>query len=169
MKVWIAIVLVVVVAMIVAWAACIKNCRYLLNTQKDLYAPLAIADAKAHGKGYEMTARFENRYLGTHMIALVVENHLPIGEDYEIEQLGASLVVARNGSVVLEKTIDKPVYPFWGHLGDYSGFALLNYEVPQDLPRGGELNCWVRLSDDGVGLMEKYGSVRLLIAKVSDK
>lgn len=143
--------------------------RYLVSPPDDLYTPLAVGTIDIDKPGSEHSISFENKYSGTHMVALVVNNPPPVGQDYEIGPLELSLVVSKNGNILMEKTVDQHFYPFWGHGKGYSGMALLNYEVPGDLPKNEILNFRITVLEGNAALTKKYENIRFLIGKISDE
>lgn len=143
--------------------------RYALFPPDDLYAPLVISPLNTPKDISNYSVTFKNKYTGRHIIGLIVDNPPPIGESYEIDNLALAIAVSQNGKVLIEQTTDESVYPFWGHSGQYSGLALVNYKVPDELPRNQELQCEIIIENSRAAFMQKYDNIRLFIAKISDK
>ena len=133
----------------------------------DLYDNLASADIDLSTVGSSINLQYMHKYPGNHWVAVLVEkpDRTPASynDDFEV-----TLQVIHEGNVLLNRSLSNSSFWFYGG-AERSGFALINYKVPRDLPANIPLSAKLVIQKASSDFRSKYGDQRLIISKFSDE
>jgi len=145
---------------------------YLVHPPKDLYdykvlSPISFTDNEIE------EFEFQNKYLGMHDVGIILEN-------YSNEEIFGAMrdlkVYLQINFYIKDKILSSysiDTYstdkrkPFLYKKGE-SGYVLIGYDCPQNLPRKKTLRCELKIIKADDELREKYGPVKFYIKKGSD-
>ncbi len=135
----------------------------LIAPPADLYKPLAISPAVLDVNAARYHFSFEHKYAGTHELGISVEKQIPMpvktyawGAQYQV-------VFSVDGEILKTEIVGANPSPWWSQ--NSSGFSLLRYEVPSDLPLGKKIACEIVAVKPGQGFHSQYGSSSFFIRK----
>lgn len=140
----------------------LKSIVYLLHPPKDLYATL-LKEAVVSGK---CSGSFILKYHGKYAVEFIPSD---IGEkNVHFDRLKCKgdfiITMSDNGTPVLHKTINGEDISGWSSRTE-SGFTVLDFEVPSQIPAGKQINLHVMIEPRGDRLLQA-GSI--LVSKRSD-
>lgn len=169
---WIGGVLAIVVVAIAVTRQPILERRYaesarllymLIAPPADLYSPLAASPAVLDEKAASYRFVFEHKYAGTHELGVSVEKQVPM--PVQTYDWGARyrVVFYVEGKPIKTEIVGANPSPWWGQ--NDSGFSLLSYEVPRDLPLGKPIICEIVTLQPGQDFHSKYGSSSFFVSK----
>jgi len=145
-----------------------KNFIYTFNPPKDYFDYLVNESLDISQIG---TKKFEfrNKYKGKHSVKIVLENFpddLYFSKNNQIVwKLKFKIDFYVKDSLVFSSTKNL-MEPF---VGKDSGYFILIYECPKDLPINQKIICNVTIIEPDYIFTNKYGPVRFCINKMSDK
>jgi len=160
----------------IAFAVIALSVSYLRKTStsfnfffspKDLYSELAISDFDFSGTQSERNLDFIHKYPGNHQISILVENPAEITEPYVTDFI-VRIAIYNKTEKLLERISSDSNRMFWGGATN-SGFSLLHYKVPDDLPIGVELRANIVITEPDLDFESRYGKQRIRISKFSDE
>jgi hypothetical protein len=131
----------------------------------DLYKPLSVStiDLGKEGQSYQIS--FENKYPGLHCFAIQVANPRSTTTAYEGDFV-LRLEIRHDHKPVLSKLIHGPSDPYGSQK---SGFAVLWYRAPLDLPLREPLEAEITVVKADQAFVAKHGMPELVVRKLSDE
>lgn len=141
----------------------LKTLVELFIPPSDLFQPL-VSQAVDISDGFlEKRFSYHHEYMGNHEIGLFLEN-FDLDLYTHILKVSARIVCdSREGLRYTSSTTSGT--PFLGK--DGSGFGLVTYVVPKDLPLDNEIDCTITLSEIDGDFIKKYGPARIYISRIS--
>lgn len=139
----------------------------LVFSPSDLYNSLA--DDAFNLSNERLTKEFKivHKYPGHYCIALIVENPVGSGVKYDsVFLLNISFI--KNDKVVLARIVSDTSFWFWGGK-EKSGFILMTYDTPRQLPVGVPLVAKIKVLKADSQFNFKYGLPKIIIRKLSDE
>lgn len=149
----------------------LKSFRNWVSPPKDYYVPLVKDDVDISKKGITKTIGLKHKYEGNYSLGIFLEHfsddlyYVPLSKRYKLK-LKMEISFYNNNILILTRNIDSSE-PFIGEFG--SGFALLLYKVPQEIPVNTDLVVKVTILEPDKYLFDTYGPSKLYISKMSDK
>lgn len=148
------------------YAESVRPLYMLITPPTDLYAPLAVSPAVLDEKTASYRFVIEHKYAGTHELGVSVEKQIPMpvrtydwGARYRV-------VFSVEGKPIKTEIFGANPSPWWRQYE--SGFSLLSYEVPRDLPLGKPIVCEIVALEPGQGFHSQYGSSSFYISKSAE-
>lgn len=132
-----------------------------------LYAKRVFSTIDLAIPGQTKSIEFEHSYVGDYELGVTSARRLPM--PLPRNGLGTMLTVrAVTSSALLKEWSagDQPV-PWWTE--DASGFAVVRYNVPRDVPRTRAITFLVTVIDGSTFFERAYGNAFLYIGKASEK
>jgi hypothetical protein len=135
----------------------------LVAPPADLYTPLVISPAVLDVSPASYRFSFEHKYAGSHKLGISVEKQVPMPVDTYDWGARYRVVFSVEGKTLKTEIVGASPSPWWRQ--NESGFSLLSFEVPRDLPRGKLIACEILVLEPGQGFHSKYGSSSFYIRK----
>lgn len=140
---------------------------YGLESRPPRYDPLLSVPIVQLTVGTGSTFEFMNHYEGAHAIVLTTQSPLPIGRGYPNSPLDISVEVRADSEVLFEANVEAYAFPFWGR--EFSGVAIMRYNVPVELPKDKKLELSIVIGDLANQFITANKFSDLLILKFSDE
>lgn len=156
-------------------AECLAKMHFLVNVvapPTDLYKPLINSEINISDKGKIYTYNYKHKYIGTYDIGIYLDNYSDklqfVSKDKRYKlKLKLEIKLFYKDKVYLTKVLEENYSPFSGASG--SGFSLMYYKCPLDLPVNQDITCEVKVIESDDVLSNNYGPVKFYIQKISDK
>lgn len=139
----------------------------LLFPPSGLYTNLAESSFNLSTIGLTKEFTIVHKYPGRHDVALLVEKPVDSISKYDSDFM-LKVTVINGDKVIFERTVSDTNFRFWGGK-DRSGFSLINYEVPSELPIGLPLLFKIKVLKASAHFESKYGRQNIIIKKLSDE
>jgi hypothetical protein len=168
MKKWILIGVFIVVSVPIHYYLRSNSVAYnFFFSPDDLYDNLASSGINLSVHGGAVDLQYMHKYPGNHWIAVLVEkpDRTPASYNNDFE---VTLQVSNKEDVLLNRSLSDSGFWFYGG-SERSGFALINYKVPRDLPANIPLVAKLVVKKASPDFQSKYGDQRLIISKFSDE
>ena len=131
----------------------------------DLYEPLSVSTIDLGKEGQRYQVSFENKYPGSHCFAIQLANPQSTATAYEGDFV-LWVEVRHDHKPVLSKLMHGPGNPYRGHK---SGFVVLWYRAPLDLPLREPLEAEITVVKADWAFVAKHGMSELVVKKLSDE
>ena len=133
----------------------------------DLYHHLSESSFDLSEAGLTKTLEITHQYPGNHRVAIFVEKPVEPGVLYDSDFI-VKIGITNGTDVLFERTVADS--SAWFHGGkDNSGFALMNYNIPNELLLGVPLTVQIEVIKSTANFTSQYGNLRLVINKISDE
>lgn len=139
---------------------------------KDFYEYLVKEEVGISEKGLTRRYVFSNKYAGNHVAGILLDNFSPdllfnpLSQKYKLK-LKMEVKFYYQNEIVKTYFVDTTYSPFIGQRG--SGFSLIYYKSPIDLPLKKQLVCEINIIEPDEELERLYGPIRFYISKMSDE
>ena len=144
----------------------ISRIREWFSPPQDLYSPLIVIDIDLSDRS-NFQFSYEHRHKGPHALGLEVEYKVPLGVSrYDWGGRFKVTCTAREGRQ-LQRDCGQSPSPWWGDRK--SGFYLIYFSVPQDLPVAEPIECIFEVLECGTWNTDQYGDAALFVQRISDK
>lgn len=130
----------------------------------DLYEPLVFSPLGNENKKYVFNVM--HKYPGQHEIVIQTPSSPDIGVSYKMDFL-AQVALRSDVKEIISKEVVVPDSQFWGN--DDGGIVLLNYRVPEEVPKYNTVQISVSISGNISKFNKRYGNSQLIVRKRSDK
>ena len=130
------------------------------------YSPQILGEISFQSGDSIVSAEYANKYEGYYVLALISDAPTPTGQRYDISNLNINIEITLSGNKLVSKNVSSYTFEFWGK---NSGVALIEYDVPDDLPLGVPLLFSVRISESSYKSLKDYQLKTLAIVKMSDE
>ena len=111
--------------------------------------------------------RFRHKYVGKHVVGVLTSKPVPQGVPSYRATFQLSLKCLAKGKLTFDKQIHGISAPWWSR--SESGFTLIDYNVPKDLPLEEEVECVVAVDVADPEFEGQYGPLRLFVRKDTEK
>jgi hypothetical protein len=146
--------------------AVLKTIVQLIAPPDNLYEPLSeeFIDIKRGVSTKRIS--YDHRYMGSHEIGIYFDNpdESLFLKNPELK-LSASIECRVGTDIYLSRIVESGSH-FIGKRG--SGYSLITYKVPQDMPSDKTINCTLALAGLNADFFNKYGPARIYVKKISD-
>lgn len=133
----------------------------------DLYHHLSESSFNLSETGLTKILEITHKYPGNHRVAIFVEKPVDPGILYDSD-FTVQIRISNGEDVLFERTVSDS--SAWFHGGkDNSGFALMNYNIPNKLLLGVPLTAQIEVIESSANFTSQYGNQRLIINKISDE
>lgn len=168
MKKWILIGVFIVVSVPIHYYLRSNSVAYnFFFSPDDLYNNLSSSGFDLSVAGSAADMQYMHKYPGNHWIAVLVEKPDRTPTSYN-DDFQVTLQVSNEEGVLLNKSLSDSSFWFYGG-SERSGFVLINYKVPRDLPANVPLLAKLVVHKASPDFKIKYGNQRLIISKFSDE
>lgn len=133
----------------------------------DFYHHLSDANFDLSETGLTKTLEITHKYPGKHRVAIFVEKPVEPGVLYNSDFI-VKISISNGKDILFERTVSDSSAWFYGGK-DNSGFALMEYKIPNELLLGVPLSAQIKVVDGSSEFTSLYGSQRIIINKIPDE
>ena len=133
----------------------------------DLYHHLSDSSFDLSETGLTKTLEITHKYPGNHRVAIFVEKPVEPGILYNSDFI-VKISISNGKDVLFERTVSDSSAWFYGGK-DNSGFALMDYKIPNELLLGVPLSAQIKVINGNSEFASQYGSQRIVINKIPDE
>lgn len=150
----------------------IAVCIFVLDNQRLIglsgrYTPTHLGNLTFGTQNSVVRGKHTNHYAGSYAVVIVTANPVPIGDNYDLDDLKVDVDIYVGGERLLMRNVIAYDHEFWGQ--SVNGIALLLYEVPRDLPEKKPLEFVIDVDKSSFHSLRKYQFQKIVVIKRSDK
>ncbi len=133
----------------------------------DLYHHLSDSSFDLSETGLTKTLKITHKYPGNHRVAVFVDKPVEPGILYDSNFI-VKISILNGKEILFERTVSDSSAWFYGGK-DNSGFALMEYKIPNELLLGVPLSAQIKVIKGNSEFASQYGKQRIIINKTPDE